>query len=235
MNGTKTLMKTLIGMTLVSLVALAAFFMQGDVTTALAASEDAVIVPVDGTLSADEADALIYMREEEKLARDVYLVLYDQWGLSVFTNIANSEQAHMDAVKMLLDTYGLTDPADSNAVGVFTNPDLQALYDQLVAQGSQSISDALKVGAAIEEIDILDLEERLAQTDNEDIQLVFENLISGSRNHLRAFTSTLQAQTGEVYQPQYLTQDVYDAIVSTGFGTGGNGRGNGGARGGRRP
>jgi len=57
-------------------------------------------------------DWLTYIREEEKLARDVYLYLYDMWGSSIFDNISVSEQAHMDAIKTLIDRYGLDDPAE---------------------------------------------------------------------------------------------------------------------------
>ncbi len=166
-----------------------------------------------GSLSADETESLIFMREEEKLARDVYQALYSQWGIQTFQNIATSEQVHMDAVKVLLDRYGLTDPAATQA-GVFANPDLQALYDQLIARGSRSLVEALKVGAAVEEIDILDLEKRLTQIDNMDIQQVFNNLLNGSKNHLRAFSSALQVQTGETYYPQYLSNEVYQAIMN---------------------
>jgi hypothetical protein len=191
-------------------------------------------------LSTDEAASLLYMREEEKLARDVYNALYTTWGQPTFQNIASSEQQHMDQIKLLLDRYALTDPA--LAPGQFTDPALRALYDQLVAQGSVSLADALKVGAAIEEIDILDLQTRIAQTDNADIQLVYNNLMSGSNNHLQAFTSVLTQQTGEVYQPQYLSADVYQSIItnstgngnqggSNGNGYGGNGQGNGGQNG----
>jgi hypothetical protein len=193
-----------------------------------------------GELSADETAALLYMREEEKLAHDVYVTLYDQWNLPVFQNISYSEQTHTDAVKALIDRYGLVDPA-SSTTGVFTNPDLQKLYNDLVSRGSQSLADALKVGATIEEVDILDLETRLAQVDNADIQQVFNNLMNGSYNHLRAFVSTLNIQTGETYQPQYLSQEAYQAIVngSTGNGNGGNsrggnGQGSNGGGGGRR-
>ena len=196
-----------------------------------------------GELSAEESAALLYMREEEKLAHDVYVNLYDQWGLPTFQNISQSEQAHTDAVKALLDRYGLSDPASSVA-GVFTNPDLQALYTELVKRGSQSLAEALKVGAAIEEIDILDLQERLVQTDNADIAQVFNNLMRASYNHLRGFVSALQAQTGETYQPQYMSAEAYQQSLgsaaggygnsnSRGNGQGGNGAG--GGRGGGRP
>lgn len=182
----------------------------------------------------DEADkeALIFMREEEKLARDVYLAMYDLWGIPIFQNISSSEQSHTEAVKTLLDGYNVPDPAQDE-VGVFTNPELQGLYDELIVQGSQSLAEALRVGAAIEEIDILDLEERLAQTDNADIQHVFNNLLQGSFNHLRAFTSTLMTQTGETYQPQFMSMDAYQAIIGESGMVGGQGRGARGGRGGR--
>jgi len=137
-------------------------------------------------LSAEEAAALLFMREEEKLARDVYNQMYALWGQPVFQNIAASEQAHMDEIKLLLDRYGLADPA--LAPGQFTDANLQALYDQLIAQGSISATEAFNVGALIEQTDIADLQARLAQTDNADIQLVYTNLMNASYNHLAAFT-----------------------------------------------
>jgi hypothetical protein len=199
---------------------------EGNTSIDTVALETTVSSMSAGDLTQTEAEGLIFMREEEKLARDVYLTLYDQWNTPIFQNIARSEQTHTDAIKTLLDTYGLVDPMVNDEIGVFINPDLQALYDQLVAQGSLSLSDAFKVGAAIEEIDILDLEKYIAQTDHADIQLVYENLMKGSRNHLRSFVSTLQRQTGETYLPQYLSQDVYDAIVGSDIEMGGNRNGN---------
>jgi hypothetical protein len=197
-----------------------------------AASDHEFIPAVQGDLNDAEKEALIFMREEEKLAHDVYVVMYELWGMRIFQNISASEQSHTEAVKTLLDGYGIPDPA-AGEFGVFTNPDLQVLYNDLVAQGSQSLPDALLVGAAIEEIDILDLEERLAQIDSADIQYVFENLLKGSGNHLRAFTSMLMTQTGETYQPQYMSMEVYQAIVAeSGMGSG-QSRGARGGRGGR--
>ena len=186
-------------------------------------------------ISPEEAAALQFMREEEKLAHDVYVTLYEQWGLRVFDNISRSERQHADAMAYLLDRYNITDPAVGSARGEFTDEALQALYNQLVAQGSKSVADALKVGAAIEEIDIRDLQERLAKTDTVDIRRAYENLMAGSENHLRAFVSNLKNRTGETYQPQYLSQAAYDAIVTA---SGSQGGGNGGSRGrwgGRRP
>jgi hypothetical protein len=147
--------------------------------------------------------------------------LGETWELAIFTNIARSEQQHIDAVKTLLTRYNLSDPAAGNDVGVFTNPTLQELYTQLVAQGSQSVADALYVGATIEDLDIVDLQSRIAQSDHADIERVYTNLLKGSSNHLRAFTGQLEQLTGEAYEPQYLDQETYDAIVN---GTAGHGR-----------
>jgi hypothetical protein len=187
-----------------------------------------LLASVDSPLTAAEIDGLKYMREEEKLARDVYQTLYAEWGQRVFSNIARSEQTHMDAVGTLLDRYDIADPAAGNAPGEFTNPDLQALYDQLVDTGSQSLADALKVGLAIEEIDIADLVEELEAVAHSDIQRVYQSLKQGSENHLRAFATTLERQTGESYEPQYMDQESYDGILGASQGQGqGRGRGRG--------
>lgn len=195
-----------------------------------------VALPSPGDLDETETAALLFMREEEKLAHDVYVALYDTWGLPVFQNIAASEQVHTESVLNLLTIYNLDDPAAGNAPGVFTDPTLQTLYNQLVTQGMQTLVDALRVGAIIEEVDILDLDARLAQTDNADIIQVFQNLRAGSESHLRAFVTNLERQTGEVYAPQYLPQELYDAIMAgqngngSGSSVGGSG-GNGGSGG----
>ena len=204
------------------------------VVEADAATSETYLAPtVD--LSVDEIGDLLFMREEEKLARDVYTVLYDQWQIPVFQNIAGSEQAHMDALLTLINQYGLQDPAAGKDVGVFTDPSLQTLYDQLIAAGSESLAGALVAGATIEEVDILDLQGSLAQTANADIVPVYQNLLAGSENHLRAFVSSLERQTGEAYQPQYLSQEAYAAILggSAGNGNGSGGQGQGGNGGGQ--
>ncbi|HRD67317.1 MAG TPA: DUF2202 domain-containing protein [Candidatus Competibacter sp.] len=163
-------------------------------------------------LSTGEIQTLTFMREEEKLARDVYLTLNDIWAQPVLANIAKSEQRHMDAMLALLDQYRLADPA-SPEVGVFNNTDLQALYEQLVARGRQSALEALYVGAAIEEIDILDLQRAIAETNHTDLQQSYENLLAGSNNHLRAFVRNIENQ-GLVYEPQYLSVEQLEAILT---------------------
>lgn len=197
--------------------------------------ETAVLPPATSTTLTDtEIEALQFMREEEKLARDVYLLLYDQWGLPIFQNIASSEQTHIDTVLSLMQRYELADSAANLGPGQFANSDLQALYDQLSASGSQSLAEALRVGALIEETDIADLESRLATLQNGEITQAFNNLRQGSFNHLRAYANMLERQTGEVYQPQVLSATAYaEALAGTsgGFGGGRNGNGNGNGQG----
>jgi len=162
-----------------------------------------------------EEEGILFMREEEKLARDVYLTFYENYdNLPIFNNIANSEQQHMDAVKTLIDRYGLEDPIAGNDIGEFTNQDLQDLYNALISQGSTLIA-ALEIGAEIEEIDIIDLKEYMSQTDKEDILWVYGNLLKGSKNHLRAFVKDLKSR-GITYEPKHLSQDEFDDIINEG-------------------
>lgn len=157
---------------------------------------------------------ILFMREEEKLARDVYIAMYEKYSARVFGNISKSEQIHMNAIKYLIDRYELDDPVSVDEQGVFVNADLQELYNNLIEQGNLSYIDALKVGAAIEEIDILDLMNRLENsTDNADIQLVFGNLKRASGYHLKAFVRVLKLN-GVDYQPQYLDIDTFNGIVN---------------------
>jgi hypothetical protein len=216
---------------------------------AIAASMSAFISPTNinlgqtgaaqtASLNDDEVAGLIFMREEEKLAHDLYAAFYEMYGLRAFQNIAGSEITHTSAIKSLLDSYGIPDPAAGAEAGVFSDPALQDLYNQLLAQGSLSLSDALKVSAAVEEIDILDLQARIEQTDQADIILVYENLEAGSENHLRAYTSLLQFHSGETYVPGHLSADEYQRILSgtsgSGLRSGQGGQGGRGAGGPRR-
>jgi len=170
-------------------------------------------VPLQALSEAEQA-SLLFMREEEKLAGDVYTRLNTLWSLKVFANVARSESTHTEAVRQLLLRYNLTDPAASLGAGVYANATLQGLYTQLVASGSASVTEALKVGVTIEELDILDLNTQLQSVDNQDIRLVYDNLLKGSRNHLRSFYKTL-LQQGGAYTPQYLTQAEFDAIATS--------------------
>ena len=160
-----------------------------------------------------EIENLMYMREEEKLARDVYLTMYDTWGLEVFYNIAQSEEVHTDAVRAKIEKYALADPVIDDAVGVFVNRDIALLYDTLVAQGRISELDALFVGGAIEEIDMIDIQQAIDEAEHRDIQRLYENLMAGSKNHLRAFVSEIEKR-GVEYPAQYLDQQVLDQILS---------------------
>ncbi len=172
------------------------------------------------TPSAAEADGLAFMREEEELAHAVYAASAARWPtLPIFANIAASETTHTTAVKALLDRYQLADPLAGLPTGTFKTTALQVLYAQLVAASSTSLVDALKVGAQIEELDIHDLQTQIAEVDNADILMVYDNLLRGSRNHLRSYMRNLTNQGGS-YTPQYLSPAAFDAIVQSAMETG---------------
>lgn len=176
-------------------------------TTAAAAATTAA------SLSTEEIAALRFMREEEKLAHDVYAALYSLWGANVFYQISLSETTHTEAILALLTKYGIADPAANTAPGEFADPALQTLYNTLMGMGQVNLIEALKVGALIEETDIHDIKEKVAITDEADILNVYTSLLCGSGNHLRAFNEKLLEQ-GVSYVPQVITQAEWDAIAN---------------------
>ena len=167
---------------------------------------------VTAELSETEDLGLAYMREEEKLARDVYITLFEMYENPVFNNISKSEQRHMDAVLTLLEKFDIEDPSLAD-IGEFSDQILQGLYTDLIAQGSISEIDALIVGATIEDLDIKDLDEFKAKTTDPDIIRVYNSLTCGSRNHLRAFISQL-TNLGVTYTPQFISQEQFDGIIA---------------------
>ena len=191
-------------------------------------------ITAEGELSEEEVAHLIFMREEEKLAHDVYIYLNELWGLPIFANIAAAESQHMASVLSVMEAYGVDDPAGGQAAGQFTDPELQALYDELNNQGALSAADALLVGGLVEETDIADLDEALAQTENPTLVQLFTNLRLGSTNHLLAFSSNYERQSGLAYTPQLLDADTYAAALAGasaggyGYGQGGSGQGSNG-------
>ncbi|MFZ2340832.1 MAG: DUF2202 domain-containing protein [Bacteroidales bacterium] len=184
-----------------------------DGTTLLVGSNLGTCLSEDLSFTDDELEILLHMKEEEKLARDVYTFLFEKWGTPVFSNISKAEDTHLNAVIYLLQNYG-EEYTQTGEPGVFANSDFQELYSQLVEKGSGSVEAAMETGALIEELDIKDLEEYLEVVENENIKMVFENLLRGSRNHLRAFNRQLE-NLGVEYIPVYITQEEYDQIVST--------------------
>lgn len=189
-----------------------------------------------------EESHLIFMREEEKLARDVYLTLSGLYPTEpAFSTIAeDSEQAHTDTVRDMLANYNIADPnPDANnlpdSIGIFTGTDygwyFVEKYNQLINRGSQSVLEALYVGAFIEELDMIDIvycpkviietdngigegECGLVYTDEVSLQIMFNHLVDGSKNHLRAYVKNIETIIGEGnYQAQILTQEEVDAIL----------------------
>ncbi len=167
-----------------------------------------------GNLTPVEKEDLLHMIQEEKLAHDVYVTLYNKWKLPIFENIARSESTHMAAVAALLKKYNITNPVANMGVGEFANSTFTQLYNKLVEEGSTNITSALKVGALIEDLDIHDLQVCINQTNKQDIKLVYSNLMKGSRNHMRAFVSMLK-RYGESYTPKYISQQEFEQIIST--------------------
>ena len=180
-----------------------------------------------GDTSAELAEDLTFLREEEKLARDVYVTLFDAWGLTIFSNISSAEQRHMDRVGETLDAFELPDPVVDDTVGAFTNPELADLFVQLVSDGLNDEVAALTVGATIEDLDIHDIQNMAARTDDATALATYEALECGSRNHMRAFMEQLHSRDAD-YDVQFISNDYFEEILASGQESCGSGGGGGG-------
>ncbi len=202
---------------------------------------DEEIVKADSTsnltLNFNEQTHLEFMCEEEKLARDVYITLGTKYPeATVFGKIDDSEERHKCAVADMLEKYGIPNPSTNDNVGVFTGKDygwyFTEKFNELVERGAASELEALYVGAFIEELDMLDINQCPAvivetdngindvsecgkvYTDKTDILRLYGSLLAGSESHLRAYVKNIERQTGEgSYTAQVLTQEQVDAIL----------------------
>ena len=192
---------------------------------------------INPTLDFNEQTHLEFMCQEEKLARDVYITLGTQYPeYSVFGNIDNSEQRHVDSATAVYMKYGFANPSTNDNVGVFTSETygeyFTVNYNELVERGLISELEALYVGAFIEELDmrdinfcpldIVDMDNGIndisecgrVYTDQPDILRLYGNLLEGSESHLRAYVNNIEKLIGEGnYEAQVLTQEQVDAIL----------------------
>lgn len=168
---------------------------------------------VYGTLNNVELNDLIHLAEEEKLARDVYNYAFQVYGLNIFKNIGASEQKHLNSVLSFLSNNNVEDPTHPNA-GHFFSETLSELYANLTAQVDLSKLDALKVGATIEDLDIMDIDDFIGNTKNEDLINMYQNLKCGSRNHMRSFYALIIINEGS-YNPQFISLDLFDEIINS--------------------
>lgn len=171
----------------------------------------------DGSLARCEpglpAD-LCFLREEEKLARDVYVGLFAETGIPIFDNISMSEQTHTDAVAAVLASRGIADPVTDATPGAFTDPTFDELYATLLGDGRASEVAALRVGATIEDLDLHDIATFRSRTTEPDALALYDSLACGSRNHLRSFSMQLSSR-GISYDAQKITAGELAAILAS--------------------
>jgi len=205
---------------------------------AIALAGKAAYASMDGVVvDYNEQTHLAFMREEEKLARDVYIRLSTMYpDHPIFGNIDDSEQRHTEAVRDMLVKYGLEDPNTNDNVGVYTGEDygwyFTEKFHELIERASISELEALYVGAFIEELDMMDINQCprvIVETDNEindvtecgrvytdnaDIDNLYASLLDGSDSHLVAYVRNIERYIGKGnYQAQVLPQEQVDEIL----------------------
>jgi hypothetical protein len=152
-----------------------------------------VLLPRSDTTPLKDAEIadILFLREEEQLAHDLYARWAGMYPVPVFSNIAASEITHYNEVQLLIDRYGLVDHRIGNASAGYTDPVIQSLYTTLAAQGDASRTGAFEASLAVEVRDIADLDKALANTTRADITQVYSSLRRGSENHKSAFLRQL--------------------------------------------
>ena len=139
--------------------------------------------------------SLEYMYEEERLAKEVYLSIYQKQPVRQLYRIAtNSETRHISAVEALARKYGVR--LYPQRVGVYRNPHIQSLFNSLYAKGVRSQKDALEVGCMVEVTDVEDLNRYIATAQRagaSDVVQTYEFLRRGSYNHYWAFDRGLKS------------------------------------------
>lgn len=167
-------------------------------------------------LTEDEKTAIIHMREEEKLARDVYQTLGKTTDSKVFQNIPKSEGRHMDVFDQLIDRYGLKDPVkDESVVGTFTDPLFTDLFAKLTEKGKLSDADAFEVGAMVEDINMANLMKYGMATEKADLKLAYDTLLVQSKNHMSAFVRQLD-RLGKTFEPTHINAQQLSEAVDAG-------------------
>ncbi|MDP3452977.1 MAG: DUF2202 domain-containing protein [Bacteroidales bacterium] len=185
-----------------------------DGTTTFVTTNLCPVFDTTAELTANEIEFLYAVREDEKLARDVYTYFFDKFELAPFSRIAKAEANHIAAVERLFYFYSISYPAVA-PMGEFNDADRKAYYESLINKGDTAL-EAYKATAYLEEKDVADYTLVLGSIQNPNIKMVIENLIKGSSNHLRASVRQVNA-LGGTYAPAFLTQEKYDQIVNSSF------------------
>lgn len=185
------LKKTMSWAAAVALVGGGAFAVTAQAQPLSAVDSATVAAAADSGLTED----LQFMREEERMARDLYKAFADTYDdAAPFANITRSEDRHYDAVGVLLDRYDVTDPSAGKAAGTYAFPEIQKLYDGWLAEGNASLAAAYGVGVELETADIADLKAAVNEHTEADVDQVFGSLLNASEHHLAAFQAAVDGK-----------------------------------------
>jgi|GEM_PF-719649 len=170
-------------------------------------------IPSSGLTDTETSD-IMYLQEAQKLERDLYIYLGQQSpGDPLFASLAQSAATLMNADDSILSRYNLTNP-EQNAAGQFSNPQIQQLYQLYTGQAGGTVPNALLIAAQSEDQHIASLYAAIGHTTNADLKFIYSQQLAFASNNLRAISQQLGGY-GQSYTPQYLSQDAYNAIVTT--------------------
>jgi len=166
--------------------------------------------PLNETEKAD----ILRLQEDQKYITDLNAILATQHPeITVFSNISRASAAYQASDNVILQRYGIASP-EKAAAGEFSSGKLQAVTDNDINTGSNSVRDALLVSARAEELHIVDLESAIGRTDNPDLRFIYRQELVSARNNLRTLSEWITVYK-TVFYPAYITVDYYKNLTST--------------------
>jgi len=152
--------------------------------------------------------SLAYMWNEERLAQDLYLNLYNvnSDAIQLYNIALKSEAYHIELVENLVKAYDLNitnlvdytqnySEAELKAMpaGTYGVTAIQDLYNTLYNNGAASVQASLEVGCMVEVTDIDDLDKYIIDAkENQALIDTFNLLKDGSYSHYWAFDRALK-------------------------------------------
>lgn len=187
------------------------------VLAGLVAAREAGAARTTRALTPHQRQLLRSLIQDEKCAHDVYRTLGRRWTrLVILRRIAHIESEHVILIARVLHA----NPVAGYGIGDYPAERFDRLYRASVATGRRSPAAALRVGARIEEEDIVDVHRALDHAAGSPaMRSAMTILLRGSRNHLRRYVRALAAR-GVTYAPTVLDIDLYEHIVTTPIETG---------------
>lgn len=161
----------------------------------------------------EEKRSLEHITEEVKLARDFAVLMGSKHNSDFFNKIGETKQSDLDKLKDILESKNIDDPVKNDESGIYKSENFTDLYKGFTESGNTNISNALKAGAEISELQISDCNKFLNIATDQEIKDIFSLIKKNSEKNLKSYINQL-SQKGIGYIPKHLTSEDFNKILN---------------------